>query len=539
MKKRSQTSRSPLLSSLMQALQKAFHIEKTGMPANEAPEYYNEKRRNFLINSSKAAAAVGLVAGLEACEKTYETFSGKTIQQKKKSALPSIAIVGGGMAGLHAAYILKNSGYNATVYEASNRTGGRMFSATNIMGQGLTTELGGEFIDSGHLDMLNLAKTFGLELLDTLSASEKTLNQQAFFFNGIHYTEAQVIEAFTPFVRKIKADVRSLSSVIDVDHFTPNDVFFDRLSIADYFNRIGLSGWLRQMLDVAYVTEFGRNIAEQTALNFLFMIDTNLNDNRLDVFGISDERYKIVGGNQQLCDKLAEKLDGQIKTGYKLMAVAESANGSYNLTFDKGHSTTTIPADIVLLTLPFTMLREVEITPALPAWKQNAITAIGYGNNSKLMLGFNSRYWRELGYAGYYFSGNILQSGWDNSQLQSPIAGGLTVYSGGQNAIDVGVGSAAFQANIYLPLLNAMYPGANSDFSGKVERFVWPTHPYTKASYTCFLPGQYTTIAGNEIKPIGNIFFAGEHCSYDYQGYMNGAAETGRLAAKSILKAII
>jgi monoamine oxidase len=56
-----------------------------------------------------------------------------------------------------------------------------------------------------------------------------------------------------------------------------------------------------------------------------------------------------------------------------------------------------------------------------------------------------------------------------------------------------------------------------------------------KGSYACYKVGQWTTIAGAEIEPVGNLLFAGEHCSFDYQGYMNGGAETGRRAAESII----
>ena len=70
----------------------------------------------------------------------------------------------------------------------------------------------------------------------------------------------------------------------------------------------------------------------------------------------------------------------------------------------------------------------------------------------------------------------------------------------------------------------------------RVGRFHWPTHPFTKAAYSCFKPGQWTTIAGAEGRPVGNLFFAGEHTSYDFQGYMNGGAQSGKDAAEAVIK---
>jgi monoamine oxidase len=79
------------------------------------------------------------------------------------------------------------------------------------------------------------------------------------------------------------------------------------------------------------------------------------------------------------------------------------------------------------------------------------------------------------------------------------------------------------------------YPGATRERNGKVFRFHWPTFPWTKGSYSCYTPGQWTTIAGAEGLPVGNLFFAGEHCSYDFQGYMNGAAQSGADTAEAVM----
>jgi monoamine oxidase len=71
-----------------------------------------------------------------------------------------------------------------------------------------------------------------------------------------------------------------------------------------------------------------------------------------------------------------------------------------------------------------------------------------------------------------------------------------------------------------------------------VSRFHWPTFPWTKGSYSCYRPGQWTTIAGSEGLPVGNLFFAGEHCSYDFQGYMNGAAQSGADTAAAVMSKV-
>ncbi|MBK8495131.1 MAG: FAD-dependent oxidoreductase [Chitinophagaceae bacterium] len=78
-----------------------------------------------------------------------------------------------------------NANIRSTVFEAGSRTGGRMYTATGMMGKGITTELGGEFVDSNHTDILNLAKAFGLGLVDT--EKDNKLIRQIFHFNGKKY----------------------------------------------------------------------------------------------------------------------------------------------------------------------------------------------------------------------------------------------------------------------------------------------------------------------------------------------------------------
>jgi monoamine oxidase len=170
--------------------------------------------------------------------------------------------------------------------------------------------------------------------------------------------------------------------------------------------------------------------------------------------------------------------------------------------------------------------------------EENAINNLGYGHNSKLMLGFNSRVWRNYNYSGYVFTDKAIQTGWDNSFGQSGKSGGFTVYGGGKAGLELGTGTAESQSAKFVDQLEKMWPGCKKQYNGKAKRMHWPEYPYSKGSYACYKVGQYTSIRGAEIKPVGNFYFAGEHCSSYYQGFMNGAAETGRMAAQSILKAV-
>jgi len=402
------------------------------------------------------------------------------------------------------------------------------------VGEGLTTELGAEFIDSDHVEMRSLAREFGLKLLDCHPAGDKMLS--SYFIGGRHYTEVEVVEAFTPISDLMAADFDAIG---DISYLAPDAAGeFGAMSLAEYLDLRCGKGWFRDLLEVAYVTEYGLEAGEQSCLNLLFLLGLDLEDG-FKIFGDSDERYKIVGGNQQVPDALANKLRDQILPDHRLMALAASGNG-YRLTLQQGgtESATEVEADIVVLTLPFTMLRQVELNLPLPEQKVRAIQELGYGHSAKLLVGMQRRVWEDHGRNGECFTDAGFQLCWDNSRYQPGTAGGMTLYSGGQRGLDVGVGTPESHVQRLMPGVDAVFPGAAGALSGRVSRFHWPTHEFTRGGYACYRPGQWGTICGAESESVGNLHFAGEHCSLNYQGFMEGGAETGRVAAETILESI-
>ncbi len=215
---------------------------------------------------------------------------------------PRIAIVGGGMAGLNAAYKLKQAGLTATIFEGASRTGGRMFTARDLLGDGLTTELGGEFIDSNHVEMLNLMTEFGLERLDTRAPAAASLKPETYFINGRHYTHAQATRAFVPIAKNIFADYDELGEVVNYQTEGGASAL-DQQSITQYLDGIGVTGWMRELIDVAYLTEYGLENSEQSALNFLFLIGTGDLEDPETLRPARRERRAIQGSRRQPADR--------------------------------------------------------------------------------------------------------------------------------------------------------------------------------------------------------------------------------------------
>ncbi|MEY4590759.1 MAG: hypothetical protein RL497_2835 [Pseudomonadota bacterium] len=475
------------------------------------------KRRQFIKNSLAAAA---LSAGLAAC-------ASKPGGKRK----PQIAILGAGMAGLMAGYMLKKHGVSAQIYDAAERTGGRVFSQANLVADGITTELGGEFIDSNHKTLLALAKEFKLPLLDT--AADTQVDKYDFYIENTHYTVDDLLKALAPFSKSILADINSLPD--EITYKNPGNAHkFDQLSIVDYLIKKGISGWLLALFDSAFTTEYGLDAAEQSAVNFLFLFDPSLKADEFELFGESDERYKIAGGNQQLVDKLAEQLPN-IHLSYEVQAISNAGPG-YRVLFRNGED---IYFDYIICTLPFTKLRQVNLKIAgISATKRIAINSLGYGTNAKFFLGFHKRLWRELGFSGQVFTDTSVQLAWDNSQMQPGQAGGLTVFTGGSQSAAMLANPKPVQAQVYLKQLNKIYPSLQQFYNERFGMFYWPEHPHTLGSYACYKVGQWSAFAGVEGEPVDNLYFAGEHCSADFQGYMEGAAETGVNAAMMVLKAL-
>ena len=537
-------------SSFLRLIQKAFVLNlkshQEGSPSlNELIQISKEgeidSRRKFIGTLAKAGLSLATLNALNACKKSGDLLvEAESLYRNRNTSLqPSIAIIGAGMAGLNCAYQLKKSGINATIYEGSARYSGRIRTQSDFIGQGIYTELGGEFIDSGHRNMLKLAREFSLPLMDTMSAAEMTFARDVFIIDGISYTEDQIINAFAPYANRIHADVSSLPNSFGFNNFNSTVFRLDQLSISGYFDSIGMpaGSFLRKGLEVAYNTEYGREVDDQTAINFLYLFSINPGNNNYQIFGASDERYKIQGGNQKLTDAIYQNIQTQVQFNQVLVRITQSNSGKYNLFFSNGSTST---ADILVITMPFSLLRQVDLsTLSFPAWKTNAIQHLGYGTNAKLLLGFNQRVWRNYQQSGYVFtngspqsSGTFIQTGWDNSQLQPGFNGGYTVYQGGLQGNNLSVNDTI----AFLDQMEQIWPGSRAAFNGNSKLIHWPSYPYSLGSYACWRVGQCTTILGAEILPIGNIYFAGEHTSAFNQGYMEGAAETGAKAAAQIAK---
>lgn len=488
----------------------------------QASAQHIPSRRSFLHTSALAAAAAATPSILQSCTKAPSVRIDHTVR---------VAVVGAGLAGLHAAWLLKKANVDVAMYEASKRVGGRCLTANNLLIDGAWTELGGEFVDSGHGDMLSLANELGVELIDT--ESMRFHSNDTFYFHGRAYTMEDIVEAVEPFLGQIAADAEKLPPSL-TDLRTSPARALDLLSLESYFAGLGIEGWLRSMLENAFVTENGLELGEQSALNLITMVSTDTSDGEFKPFGASDERFVVRGGVQRITNALASAVQSTTHTNHVLTNVSHDGE-RYVLAFQRGIDSVHVAAEFVVLALPFTMLRNVAINVELPEVKRRVINELRYGTNGKLLMGFNDAFWLANERSGTILTDLPLQLVWDNSHMQNVKGAGLTMFYGGSMSRVISGLSNKEAGALMMQHINTVWPFSAGILPTRVERIHWPTQPFIKASYSAYGPGQWTDFYGVEGAPVGNLHFAGEHCSLQHKGYMNGAAETGRIAAERIL----
>ena len=458
-----------------------------------------------------------------------------------KPPASDVGIVGAGLAGLQCAYNLGRAGLAPSIYEASTRVGGRQFSLRGLF-PGQNAERGGELIDNLHKTMLGWVKTLGLTREDITRAP----GELVYHFDGQRISEATIVDEYRAFVAAMHADLRASTGAPTANEFNAADQALDRMSLADYLTSRGCGRWARKAIEAAYVAEYGRELNQQSALNFLLFIHADKRS-KFTPFGIfSDERFHVVEGNDKIASGIAARMTKQPEFGMVLERVKKTSSGRIELTFRKGSQSVVRTHDKVVLALPFTVLRKVALDASLglPAWKTLAINQLGYGDNAKQMIGFDGPVWADLGCDGGTYSDlpNI-QCTWETNPANATTSHAtLTDYASGARGLRLDPTKVQLEAERFLTDLDKVLPGAKAratKVGGKYVAHVeqWSSNPLTRGSYTCYTPGQFTTIAGNEGTAVGNLHFAGEHTNsfYEWQGFMEGALLSGIDAAAAVL----
>lgn len=519
-------ARSPLMEALLRIAHAAMRDGAPRGASASAPTAPG--RRAFLRNASLLATAAGLPRAVGAATRRSR-----------------VVIVGGGLAGLAAAYALSRAGVAADLFEGSGRLGGRCLSERHAFADAQVAERGGELIDTPHESIRALAADLGLEL-DDLTASEAPGAQPRFFLDGAPYAMSDVERDFAAVRPRLAADADLLGDDMPTWRtITPAQRQLDRMSARQWIDaRVpgGMQSRFGRLLANAYTEELGGDPDEINAITVVSLLAGSPAD-RFSPYEESDQRYHVRGGNDLIVSRLAERVSGQIATGTRLMALARRSDGRYRLLVLRDGVEREEIADRVILALPFTLLRGVDLTQAgFPARKMRSIVELGMGRNTKLQLQFDQRFWLDPANVppanGEYRLQGAFQTTWEVTRAQAGRAGILNFFSGGSTAVAAGLPPMDAIAETSLGELSYYVPAAVPLWNRRVIRNAWDRNPWSLGSYALVKPGQYGAFYGVEGERVGHVYFAGEHTSMASQGYLDGAVESGQRAAGEVLASL-
>ena len=315
----------------------------------------------------------------------------------------------------------------------------------------------------GHETIRGLCGELGLEL-DDFDQDDPKLARDVWFFDGQRIPDEAVVEAFTPIAAKMDEAWETITG--EIGHLRRaerrrGDRPACRSPSGSTERRRRRAG-SSKLLDVGYTTEYGLEIAEQSAWNLLMLIDTNPDPFR--IFGDSDERFHIRGGNDQVPTQARRGAGRPGRDRHPARgAIAQGADGSYQLALrSDGDVARGRRRPRRARAAVHHAARGARSTSTLPPVKRKAIDELGYGTNAKLMVGFSER---TLAHAPAGSNGSVLtdlpfQLTWESTRLQPGKAGILVGFTGGKRGLEMGDRHRrAEQAEKFAPRARARLPG--------------------------------------------------------------------------------
>jgi monoamine oxidase len=540
----------PARDALTTARLSSAYARRTGCDVDEAAAAVaGLTRRRLLQGAGVAAAAVAFPLG------SGSAAAAAPSMRSAKTA-PKVVIIGSGIAGLGCALKLWHTyGIKAEIYEYNTEPGGRIRTLRGHFDDAQLIEEHAEFINPEHTATLAMAKRFGLTLDNTDHYPEPNQDQLSLQFNGKLWSQKALNRDWHHFGWKLFKDAATKADWPTTHrHSTKWSRRWDRMSVSEWIDAHvpgGIGGDFGQLCISAVLDEYGGPPEEQSALNLIYLLGgdastkSGLQPRSTPALGGADEKWHLHGGNDQLITGILDRLpSGVVRLGEKLVSLRARGNGRYALTLHRDHGTREVVADHVVLALPFTTLRDVDLTHAdIPALHRLAIKTEPLGSNTKMFLQFSHRVWDQADETGNAYCAGVVQGAWDATGYQSGSTGILAALPGGTIGTDWGqrYGLHHYRGNApatmvadYLDQFNAIFPGLKAAYNGK-SYYVWSTgDPHIRGAYSYLKVGQYTGFNGIQGRREGNLHFAGEHTSVNFQGYIEGGLRSGYRCANEI-----
>lgn len=429
---------------------------------------------------------------------------------------PSVIVAGAGLAGLAAARSLEQGGARVTVLEASERVGGRVQTVRGAFERGQHGEAGADLIEGQQALVHDLARSVGLKPVRILRKGFTYYGPDASGRSRIWKRPSiwdDATKRMAPQIGWFKAAGRQWDTAVATA--------LASRSVADWMHRERAG----RSFEAGVRSIRGFFLADPEDLSLLALVDQFSEGVPGD-----DEFYRIPGGNDRLPERVATELRSRIILRALVQEIAQ-ADGRVTVRFSEAGTRQQIEADYAILAVPASTARQIRFSPRLPAPQRAALESLAYGPATRVLLQFERPFWRTTGRPRAFGSALPIGAVWDGSEDQTGPSGILTLLAGGRASAECRkIVASEGPAGVVDRLRWLGKPSALQ----AMWQTSWEDHPLVGGGYAVFPPGFDPTLRSWLRRPAGHILFAGEHTADQWQGYMNGAVESGYRAAAEV-----
>jgi len=448
-----------------------------------------------------------------------------------------VLVVGAGLAGLSAAYELLQAGHTVMVLEAQTRPGGRVYTVREDFVEGLYAEAGAEYFYPTDPDYaLAYINHFGLDVTPLHFAHHASivhLNGNRITCDPTHPVawplpltrEEQQLGLSGMRQKYIEPLLRKFQKGFDGDW--PNDVLirFDGKTFLVALKEVGASDAAIELLRVMDWDFIGEGNDHTSAIELL--------GDRAKFSQFRRPFYAIEGGNDLLPQAFAKHLSNHIRYGAKVTKIDQGPH-TIHITFTETGESRVLGADYLIVTIPFSVLRHVEVSPAFSLPKRKAINELPYSSVARVYFQTREKFWIREGLSGLALTDLPFAYFWDASWRQRGTRGILQGYATGPAARQLAFMDESIRNQLALGHAQTVYPHI-SNFVEAATWKCWDTDPWALGGYSWYKPGTVCSLVPHIPAPEGRIHFAGEHtapCSL--HATIQGALQSGIRAAKEI-----
>lgn len=449
--------------------------------------------------------------------------------QTLKGGLPAreesgrhVIIVGAGMAGLTAGLLLREAGHRVTILEAQNRLGGRVYTYRGFPGK-MYGEFGAMRFPRQHKLAQHLIRErfqlatepFAMHDEDTFIYLNHTPLRRSQFRPALAGYELPPEEAAMLPAELLKRAVRPLVDIMEQEGGWERLVeAYDHYSLIDFLRESNLSEQALEMIGPLLNLE-GR---------FHFSLVEWFAHYYEDVFG---DLVFIKDGADSLPNAFAPHLMDTIRLGAEVHAIEQSPDDVTVHFHDRTGYGQSVSGDECILTVPFSLLRHMEIT-GLDANKWYTIRNVYYGRAHKIFMQFSERWWQKAYQISHGLTVTDLAirnvvytpAGQDERYEKGVI---IVSYAWGQDSMAYSMLTEEQRIRQALQDLAKIHPEARYTFEFCVSHD-WALDPYAGGIGPLFRPHE---VGGhfydNVVRPVGRVWFANDACDRRHRRWIEGA----------------